>query len=451
MRYARILKRLSPTQKEKAEIRKISFQVVSGLADRLPRGTRVLLAGSAAKGTFLAGAGDIDVFAIFPDSYSKEEMFAALESSTKEAFPRAKFEVGYAEHPYLRMQYKKRRVDIVPSYRMREGGKVKSAVDRSQLHTKYVLSHLGAAQKKEVLLLKQFLRANLLYGAEIKTRGFSGYLCELMIVHYGSFGRFAEAASSWKLPVRIYPGRRRRRPSPLRSSASGVPGSDSRFSGSPIIVIDPVDRNRNVAAVVTEENLGRLIFLCASFCEKPSEGYFFPKKPTKAQLKANARNRFIYALSFKKPKIVDDVLWGQLWRLSSQLESFLKKREFRVLGTHAYADASRCIIVFEVRSPTLPKNQTFSGPFLNMQKDVSAFMKKHPAPFYFEGGKIHAIAKRRLPNISSAIKEFKRRKDAPSHLQGQLPKSKFLKTESLLAKHPQALEEYFRISGFLKK
>ncbi|MBS7613865.1 hypothetical protein KEJ48_06465, partial [Candidatus Bathyarchaeota archaeon] len=40
------------------------------------------------------------------------------------------------------------------------------------------------------------------YGADIKTGGFSGYLCELLIVSYGDFIKTVESAS--KLHRSIY-------------------------------------------------------------------------------------------------------------------------------------------------------------------------------------------------------------------------------------------------------
>jgi tRNA nucleotidyltransferase (CCA-adding enzyme) len=295
-----------------------------------------------------------------------------------------------------------------------------------------VLKTLRPKQKKEVLLLKKFLKANGLYGAEIKTRGFSGYLCELMIAHYGNFEEFLRAASSWRAPVKLDPAKKYRHD-------SAIPDF-----GSPLTVIDPVDLTRNVSAVITKENLMRLVFLCASFCAEPSESYFFPKKYSKKQLDSAAGGRSIFALSLRKPKVVDDVLWGQLWRLSSQLSSFLKKAEFRVLGSHAYATSSRCLLLFELRSAQLPKMQTFRGPFLNLQKDVSAFIKKHAPPFYFDEGRIHAISARRLRSAPSAIKEFKAKKDSPSHLKGKLARARLLNLPAIICECPDALEEYLR-------
>ena len=409
-------------------------------------GVKTLLAGSVAKGTFLKGAGDIDIFAIFPVSYSKEEMFQSLEKAAKKAFPGARSETGYAEHPYLRIYLKGKRLDLVPSYKMEPGGRVKSAVDRSQLHTPYILSKMKPSQKKEVLLLKQFLKANLLYGAEIKTRGFSGYLCELMVLQYGSFEGFLKAASKWKPPVALDPEKHYK-------TTRAIPDFNA-----PLTVIDPVDLTRNVAAVITRENLLRLISLSAAYLSHPDESFFFPQEQEKKELAKKMDGRGIFAFCFPKPRtglasqnLAEDVLWGQIWRLSGQLESFLKKAEFVLLGIHPYATDSECILLFELRSPVLPKEQVFRGPFLGQEEHVSVFMRKRKGPFFFEHGRINAKGERKLWNISLAIKEFKGKGSFPSHLQSSIPDANFLGPESILEDYQDALNEYFRISRVSKK
>ncbi len=430
-----VLKEITPSKTEASNSKRLAESTQKALKKHLPKGVKTLLAGSVAKGTFLKGAGDIDIFAIFPVSYSKEEMFKKLEKAAKKAFPRTQRETGYAEHPYLRIYLKGKRLDLVPSYEMKEGERVKSSVDRSQLHTEYVLSKMKVTQRKEVLLLKQFLKANLLYGAEIKTKGFSGYLCELMVLHYGSFEKFLKAASIWKLPVVIDQEKKYK-------SLRSVPDFNT-----PLTVIDPVDLTRNVAAVITRENLQRLIFLSAAYLIEPSESFFFPNPLSREELEERTEKRNLFALSFAKEEIVDDVLWGQIWRVSGQLESYLKKAEFKVLGVHPHATDLECIILFELRSPVLPKTQTFRGPYLDQTEHVSVFMRKRKRPFFFDHGRIHSMGERKLWNISIAIKEFRKRNDLPSHVKG-ISKAKFLGKESILEDYSEALEEYFQVNWF---
>jgi tRNA adenylyltransferase (EC 2.7.7.25) len=50
-----------------------------------------------------------------------------------------------------------------------------------------VISNLHREQKDEVRLLKKFMKGIGVYGAEIKVKGFSGYVAELLVYFYDSF------------------------------------------------------------------------------------------------------------------------------------------------------------------------------------------------------------------------------------------------------------------------
>lgn len=412
-------------------------KALSGLQRELPQGVRPILAGSIAKGTFLAGNADVDLFAIFPHTYAKEDMFEETKKAAKKAFKGAKFEERFAEHPYLTIRLKGKKLDIVPSYEMKAGEKVKSAVDRSQLHTQFVLAHLPENKKGEVRLLKQFLKANLLYGAEIKVKGFSGYLCELMVIQFGTFENFLQEAQKWDFPHVLDPAE-------LYDNPSEIPKFDSS-----LIVIDPVDRTRNVAAIITPENLHRLKNIAREFSRRPSEAFFFPPKKSAKELSTHAKDRNIFAFSFKKaPSIVDDVLWGQLWRFAGQLSTFLRRAEFEVIGVHAHSTDKECIILFEVAYPTLSKEQVFRGPPSSEEKHVRAFKKNHKGKMFIEGGRACVKEKRKLWNIQLALKEFMRKKDHPSHVQPFLSKSRLLDKKNLISRYEGAISEYFWIRCF---
>ncbi len=78
-------------------------------------------------------------------------------------------------------------VDLVPCYDVKSWRDVKTAVDRSILHTGgWVLENLNG-RNDEVRLLKRFLKGINAYGSEIHVRGFSGYLAEILIIEHGSF------------------------------------------------------------------------------------------------------------------------------------------------------------------------------------------------------------------------------------------------------------------------
>jgi tRNA nucleotidyltransferase (CCA-adding enzyme) len=388
---------IRPSRAELQEELGFADMLVAHIQDNAPAGCRVVLTGSMAKGTFLKDKRDIDIFVLFDRSTPRESLEAAIKALMDASFPTLGYQLSYAEHPYARFHFEGRRIDLVPAYKIEDASERVSAVDRSVLHTKFVLSALKRSQIDEVLLLKQFLRSNSLYGAEIRVGGLSGYLCELLIARYGSFRAFVRAASRWKLPVFI-DLKRHYRPAEASEALK-------RF-GSDLVVVDPTDRNRNVAAAVSPENLRRLMGMCGAFLRKPSEEAFFRKPETfEEQAGKASRGSGYLVLSMPRPEIVDDILWGQLHKLMSQLKARLKEFGPRAVIADDSAHIVRLALVLE--RERLPDTLLVEGPPLEMKSHAGKFRKSHKgAKFVVKKGKLLAEVKRKTARAEDAIREF---------------------------------------------
>src|SRR3989441_7039623 len=219
-----VLARIRPSPDEEARIESVVRELLERLRAALKSkgwDAKPFLAGSVAKGTHLTGT-EIDVFVAFPPDLPRadlEERGLALGKLLEKGTHR------YAEHPYTRGWYNGFEVEIVPCYRITDATQRLSAVDRTPLHVDYVLGHLQEDQATEVRLLKAFAGGIGVYGAEAKIHGFSGYLCELLVLKYGSFRGVLEAAKSW------HPGTKVEFETPA-----------GRAFNEPFVVVDPVDR-----------------------------------------------------------------------------------------------------------------------------------------------------------------------------------------------------------------
>src|SRR6185437_5854606 len=137
--------------------------------------TDVVFGGSFAKGTWLKNDTDIDLFVKFEsqidfksfENYGKEIGIKSLKNFS----PYLKF----ADHPYVEAYVENIKINVVPCFDVKFGH-WKSAADRSPFHTTYVVDTLDNHKKKQVIILKQFLKSLNIYGAEISTKGFSGYV-----------------------------------------------------------------------------------------------------------------------------------------------------------------------------------------------------------------------------------------------------------------------------------
>ncbi|MBD3259237.1 hypothetical protein GF371_01240, partial [Candidatus Woesearchaeota archaeon] len=223
----------------------------------------VVLGGSAAKNTYLKDY-DLDIFVRFhknPDS-------DLLEVVLKNAFK--KVERLHGSRDYFRIYYKGIEYEIVPVLKIIRASQAENVTDVSMLHVEWVKKHLK--NPEEVKLAKLFCKAQDVYGAESYINGFSGYILEILIVKYGSFMKLMEAVSRWKPGIIIDVANH------YKNRQAVMRKLNIAKLQSPIIVIDPTQKDRNAAASVTLETFCTFIFAARQFLENPSKKWFVKRK-----------------------------------------------------------------------------------------------------------------------------------------------------------------------------
>ncbi len=397
----KIIQKIKPTESEKKDEEKMSEEIMSKLRRTVPPYIEVTLAGSIAKGTNLKGDMDFDLFLLFPLSHSVKDLEIMGLEWAKKAMAPHRTTIGYAEHPYIRAHFKGSKLDIVPSFKITHIDERSSSVDRSPLHTNYINNKLSDTQKDQVRLLKKFLKNLGIYGAELKTEGFSGYLCELMILYFGSFKQLLKSADQWKDPVVIDAERH-----------YGEHELAGKFL-SPMVVIDPVDRNRNVSAVVSKTSLNRFIYAAREFLKSPSEKFFFSKKEilsiSKAKKIIKERGSEFICIHFSAPNIVPDILWPQLKKTERNMAKHIEMEGFGILGKSHWTDEEkRCTLLFEFSVPSLPKVKKVIGPPIFQHHDCDNFVSKHSkrGSIWVEDNRIVALEKRENSTVRSLIKQM---------------------------------------------
>jgi tRNA nucleotidyltransferase (CCA-adding enzyme) len=182
-----ILSEIKPTKREQKELAAFVSRLRSGLVNALAEAgivSEVEIHGSVARDTWLRGQRDIDAFIILKPEAVRSDLLRVNE--VVKGYVGPGWVEAYAEHPYVKKMVDGFEVEFIPCFKV-EGKRIASAADRTPLHTGYILSHLTESQRDEVRFLKMFTKGIGVYGAEIKVGGFSGYLCELLIIAYGSF------------------------------------------------------------------------------------------------------------------------------------------------------------------------------------------------------------------------------------------------------------------------
>jgi tRNA nucleotidyltransferase (CCA-adding enzyme) len=152
----------------------------------------------------------------------------------------------------------------------------------------------------------------------------------------------------------------------------------------PLVVVDPVDKARNVASAVQPLRLYTFVAAIRSFLKKPRSEFFFPPKvmPLKAdELRKvlKIRGSALVFLTFSRFEAVPDVLWGQLYRTRKALSKHLELNEFRVLrdGVFGQDKSSFVAFVFELEQLSLASARKHAGPPLEFGQECEHFLKKY--------------------------------------------------------------------------
>ena len=417
-----VLKKIEPSEKEKQQTQETAKKVINAINKE---GYEAILVGSAARSTRLAGSRDIDIFVYFAPNTPRPTLEKKAVELGKKVLKKAK--THYAEHPYVKGQMDKTEIEIVPCYKIKKGQKIISAVDRSPLHNEWVLQKLKKEQIKEVLLLKQFLKNINSYGADQKTKGFSGYLSELLIIHYGSFQKLISNAATWNKKTIIDIEKH---------------GTNPKKFIEPLIVIDPVDHERNVAAAVDRTTLSKFIWAARQHKEKPSKESFF-REPEKTDLKKKIRDRKIITLSFPYPNTVPEIAWSQLEKLCNSIKQQLHENDYTVYRTIHWTDEKKeCVLLFELLATEISEVIKHKGPEIWDAENTKAFIEKNP-DYWFYRSRVYAWRKREHTNAAKFVESLlKNNETIPSHLKQPLKKFKIREGKDA-HKHKTIMTQYF--------
>jgi tRNA nucleotidyltransferase (CCA-adding enzyme) len=368
-----VAKKIVPSEAERERMSRLADRLkaqVQNILDKAGLSGNVSIQGSFARDTWLSGETDLDIFASFPPTMDRGEW-------TEKVLPEIRKGIGaetvdrYAEHPYLEFHVDNVRVNVVPCYAV-ENGQWKSATDRSPYHTEYMKAHLTADTRREARLLKRFMKGIRSYGAEIRVGGFSGMLVETLILQYRSFLETLLQASRWK-PITFLDV----------ENPAGNQNSRAREFGSPLVVIDPVDQNRNLAAAVRDDKLWGFVAASRELQKNPGIWYFFPSKYKSRNKSAFSkllqhRARDIVAISFEHSRLVPDVLWGQLLKIEKSLTALMTRQDFHAIRSTIWSDEERSsAILVELESSVLPGVQSRHGPPVSKPEDSQAFLDRH--------------------------------------------------------------------------
>ncbi len=436
-----VLKKITPSKKEIQSEEQMVKEIRQKLSKIKGKHSHLEWCGSSARGTHLCGDRDLDLFIMFDKKLSEEELEKEGLGTAKKIFKGSKWEKAYSQHPYIRGEIKGFEIELVPSYIVESGADKKSAVDRTPFHNKFLLERMNEKQKSDARLLKQFLKGIGAYGADLKNCALPGYAAELMILYYTSFEKTIQALSEMK-----------------QGKIIDFFGEEEKakqlFKGQnyPLIIIDPVDKNRNVASALSIEQFERMVLAAKLFIKNPKKEFFFPKNITplpKSKVKKLLGQKELIAIKMPFPKKeLADLVWGQLRREERKLKTRLEENDFTVIQANLWSDEETVYFIFELESTSLQKAKKIFGPKASDNENSKKFLEKKRKVISgprIEEGKLVLEIEREFTNAKDFLtKELKNEtKSETKSIKYGLKYAKVLSEKEILQNYEGEFAKYF--------
>ncbi len=365
---------ITPTPEERALLKNVALSVSSSINKSLVKQgitAQVFPGGSFAKGTYLHGSHDIDFFIRF----RSEAELKSFPDIVLAAYPKA--EVVHGSRDYFNIFVNGIKVELIPVLLVNDPSAALNSMDASYFHVDYVNARINDAQRADVLLLKQFCRACGVYGAESHIKGFSGYVTELLTLHFGGFKRFLEFIEHCDGSLFI--------------DTEGYYDSVDKAlkavkASSPIVIIDPLLPTRNAAAGLSVESFNKFILQARLFLRSPATSFFKEQPLTLSIITALAAERGHPLFSHKfivkgRPEVFFSKLGRELSKIKLQLES----ADFIVYDFGFLPDGTA---YFELERDVLPITKRVIGPPVTIDSNnFDSFVDKRAVngPYVFDG------------------------------------------------------------------
>jgi len=315
--------------------------------------------GSYAKNTWLKGDYDVDIFVKFDMKYKDEDLSKLLAKVLKKFKPEKIH--GSRDYFWVKNMIK---FEIVPVLDIKKAAQAENVTDFSPGNVKWVNTK-GKKYKDDIRLAKTFMKVNGVYGAESYIMGFSGHVVDILVIHYKGFLPMLRAAVKWKPKVIIDPTGKVGKKATMVLNKSKIHG--------PLIVIDPVQPERNAAAALNLKNFEYFMKCAKDFLKKPSKEFFEYKKFDDAYFKKKGHLMFI---EVAVPKGKEDPVGAKLLKAYHFIRTKMKDFE-PIEGGWSWDKQKKAIFGYVVKKKKLPETYEQVGPKVEFREGVKQFKKKY--------------------------------------------------------------------------
>ena len=383
-----ILDKIKPSIKEEEKLRNEINLLLNDLKKSL-KNASISVGGSIAKGTWLKDDHDIDIFIKFNyNQYKNKDISKILEKSLR----RFEFTRQHGSRIYYQIKRNNLTYELVPVLETKKIDKILNVMDISPLHTNYVIKNTTQKLRDEIRIAKSFFKANNLYGAETHKKSFSGYAIEVLVIHFNGFNNLLKATSKWKTLEIIDPKRY------YSNKEEIIRLLNKSKLTSPLILIDPVQKDRNITAVLSVKNFTEFKKLAKQYLKTKSEKFFIKNEIIINKLKGHIIIEII-------PKNMStNVLSGKISKSLEHIKNHLDNEGF-VLANYGWKWDTKVYFWFKLKKESLSKFKKHFGPKLDDKINLQKFRDrwKHTR-ILVESKRVFVHAPRRFTNAIDFLK-----------------------------------------------
>lgn len=407
-----VIQRIDVPKETKKQIEQTTLAFKKQIGQDLKKiDARLFIGGSLAKNTIIKKEKryDVDIFVLF--NYKKYKAKSNQISQILEGVLKKK-KINYQElkgsRNYFQITFNNIIIEIVPILGIKNVSEALNITDISPLHVTYITKRAENNKKlaNEIKLAKSFCYAHDCYGAESYVSGFSGYALEVLVAHYKGFINFVKQASKWDLNKKIIIDPERY----YKSEKKILEEINESKQTSPLILIDPVQKERNVAAALGKETLKKFITACKDFLKNPSPKHFVKEKVNvegfyHQALKNKAK---FYIINVKSTKDKTDTAGAKLKKFYDFFVYSLNKAGFKIIKGHFDFDEVDLDADFYFILKDPKKDYIVPGPPIAIdKKHLEAFRYKWKNTF-IKNKKIWARAHRDLVSFEIFFNQMKK-------------------------------------------
>src|SRR3989344_271584 len=388
---------------DRVKPKEVQVHEVEGVVKRINTALHVanidaecVIGGSFAKGTFLRGDHDVDLFVRFDKGkYPDKPISDLLEPVLNLLFKGVERIHGSRDYFQFQNDFF---FEVIPVLRISDHKEAKNVTDMSPFHVDYVKRKISKKPflADDIRLMKVFCKSAGVYGAESFVQGFSGHVIDLLILHAGSFPALVQEASEWDSRVVIDSEGHHQDPLKALNPSKLV---------SPLVIVDPIQPDCNAAGSVSDKSFERFKSVCKSFLDRPSESFFELKHIDWDAVLLKHKKDWVLGLDVKPLEGKADVVGTKVLRVFEHIKEKLEEHEFKIIEDGFEFDEENSILYFVVKKEKLSDTVLHQGPPIKNKEDAVKFKEKH-ASAYEEKGRLWVKLKRKYSEPKPLIQHL---------------------------------------------